>query len=305
VIRKVALTHALRVLRNGDAAGSVAILTSASGGGVDDWTDEAPFLVTLARKVASMYGGAGGGAYGGGGGTTYGGSGGAKKGTTKHKPRKVGDKFWRAAVQGVLIPACVAGGEAHEEVLRLLLLVASSLDDAALCELVEQTLSVTKKSRKLFKKRTKHAGYEHEPPTGARGVVGRGGSFASRGSYGSQTFSNLHKKSFGSVGSLNSMGERQLDLRQLGHAGLSDNGTGADTDGYGTARDGQGGGVDGVRATYQLLAQRCASRLTPATAPRLHEYLARRDRKESKRNTHNDLDDVSGDFRTDSPALTG
>ena len=182
MIRKVALTHALRVLRNGDAAGSVAILTSASGGGVDDWTDEAPFLVTLARKVASMYGGAGGGAYGGGGGTTYGGSGGAKKVTTKHKPRKVGDKFWRAAVQGVLIPACVAGGEAHEEVLRLLLLVASSLDDAALCELVEQTLSVTKKSRKLFKKRTKHAGYEHEPPTGARGDSRlRGGRRGARG----------------------------------------------------------------------------------------------------------------------------
>ena len=61
-----------------------------------------------------------------------------------------------------------------------------------------------------------------------------------------------------------------------------------------------------MRATYQLLAQRCASRLTPETVPRLHEYLARRDRKESKRNAKDgEGDDVSGDFRTFSPVLTG
>ena len=50
--------------------------------------------------------------------------------------------------------------------------------------------------------------------------------------------------------------------------------SGADTDGGLNAR----GGVDGVRATYQLLAQREAGRLTEATAPRLHEYLARREK---------------------------
>ena len=65
-----------------------------------------------------------------------------------------------------------------------------------------------------------------------------------------------------------------------------------------------------MRATYQLLAQREGSRLTAARAPRLYEYLARRDRKDGRRGpggTARDAegDDKNGEFRTFSPALTG
>jgi negative elongation factor B len=57
VIRKVALTHALRRLRAGDARGARPILAAAAAGGVPDPADEAPFAVTLARRLASLYGG--------------------------------------------------------------------------------------------------------------------------------------------------------------------------------------------------------------------------------------------------------
>jgi negative elongation factor B len=70
-----------------------------------------------------------------------------------------------------------------------------------------------------------------------------------------------------------------------------------------------------VRATYQLLAQREAARLTPETAPRLHEYLSRREKKDGRRENRalskadggadGDEREPSGDFRTFSPALTG
>lgn len=291
VIRKVALTHALRRLRKNDATGAKEILTAAAFGGVPDFAEEDPFAVTLARRVSAMYTGGAGGASS------------QKKGTDTQKRRSVGDSFWHAAVKGVLIPACVGGVEAHEEVLRLLLSVSGLLSDELLCSLIEMTLTTTRKSRKLFKKRVKHVGYEHEPPTSGRGVVGGRSIGASK----LKSFSNLGNNS--RLGSSASLGGSHTDLRggHISDKNLTSFGNiASDTDGNASVKGAPQGGVDGVRATYQLLAQRCASRLTPETVPRLHEYLARRDRKESKRNAKDgEGDDVSGDFRTFSPALTG
>ena len=46
---------------------------------------------------------------------------------------------------------------------------------------------------------------------------------------------------------------------------------------------GGGAGADGVMATYKLLVSKEAARLTEDKAPKLHEYLARRDRKDMKK----------------------
>lgn len=368
VIRKVALTHALRRLRAGDARGARPILAAAAAGGVPDPADEAPFAVTLARRLASLYGGS---RLTGVAGealnpkrpaslssqlasrksasslmraanetnaaarlaseaddskTPIAVSASVRNALKKMNPNGV---FWRVAVEGVLLPMCVAGVEAHEETLRLILAAAPALSAKKLAGVVERTLSTTRKSRKknAHKKREKKPpGYEHEPPTGARGVVGglRGSSLRDRDSvFGNRlSLPRLGSATFGSAAA-----ERKESTSVSAFVGVSGaasaaksagfvSDAGADTDGVGSGRDsGNHGITDGVRATYQLLAQREAARLTPETAPRLHEYLARREKKDGRRENRasskadggadGDEREPSGDFRTFSPALTG
>jgi negative elongation factor B len=368
VIRKVALTHALRRLRAGDARGARPILAAAAAGGVPDPADEAPFAVTLARRLASLYGGS---RLTGPAGealnpkrpaslssqlasrksasslmraanetnaaarlaseaddskTPIAVSASVRNALKKMNPNGV---FWRVAVEGVLLPMCVAGVEAHEETLRLILAAAPALSAKKLAGVVERTLSTTRKSRKknAHKKREKKPpGYEHEPPTGARGVVGglRGSSSRDReSSFGNRlSLPRLGSATFGSAAA-----ERKESTSVSAFVGVSGaasaaksagfvSDAGADTDGVGSGRDsGNHGITDGVRATYQLLAQREAARLTPETAPRLHEYLARREKKDGRRENRasskadggadGDEREPSGDFRTFSPALTG
>ena len=349
VIRKVALTHALRRARAGDARGARPILAAAAAGGAPDPADEAPFAVSLARRLGALYGASrehpakGLGANASAtrsvasavSGVAVSGrlapaSGArevssAKRARAPSAPRPLAARFrgpwnpngafWRIAVEGVLLPMCVAGVEAHEETLRLILAAAPALDAEALASLVERTLHATRKSRKAHKKVKKTPEYEHEPPTGSRGVVA-----GVRGQLGSG------KRSFGSFGSTGGL-DRDARVGAAATAAPATTATaasaslasragrasdaGADTDGVasGFSRPAAGGG-DGVRATYQLLAQREGSRLTAARAPRLYEYLARRDRKDGRRGpggTARDAegDDKNGEFRTFSPALTG
>ena len=61
--------------------------------------------------------------------------------------------------------------------------------------------------------------------------------------------------------------------------GYTSGGTDAGSDGA----PGNNSGADGVQATYQLLVRRESARLTEAAAPKLHEYLARKDRRDMKR----------------------
>ena len=350
VIRKVALTHALRRLRAGDARGARPILAAAAAGGVPDPADEAPFAVTLARRLASLYGGSRltgvaallprrGSA-------SLSASLASRKSassltltraakddsnddsktptTTERVPLNPNGSFWRVAVEGVLLPMCVAGVEAHEETLRLILAAAPALSAPKLAGVVERTLQTTRKSRKknAHKKREKKPpGYEHEPPTGARGVVAglRGSSLSRESAFGNR-LSRGGSATFGSAAALAVKESTSVSAR-VGASGAAASATaksagfvsdaGADTDGVGSGREGNYGG-DGVRATYQLLAQREAARLTPESAPRLHEYLARREKKDGRRGlaskdggADGDEREPSGDFRTFSPALTG
>ena len=218
---------------------------------------------------------------------------------------------------------CVSSLEAHEETLRLILAAAPTLDAQALASLVERTLVVTRKSRKAHKKTArKPPGYEHEPPTGARGVVAglRGGHGSGRRSFGSfgSSFGALARDapSAPSAPSRMSKGAASATASAPGAGHVSD--AGADTDGVGSGFSREAGsarGADGVRATYQLLAQREGARLTAASAPRLREYLARRDREDGRRgggfaepvarDAYGDEPFSSGEFRTFSPALTG
>ena len=351
VIRKVALTHALRRVRAGDTRGARPILAAAAAGGVPDPADEAPFAVTLARRLCYLYGAS----HPSGKGPKGPGAKAASVGDGSRRPTSLASRplgaslarptepstrdpnatrqarhserrfplnpngaFWRVAVENVLVPMCVAGVEAHEETLRLILAAAPALEAGALASLVERTLHVTRKSRKLHKKQVKKPpGYEHEPPTGARGVASslRGG-FGSRRSFGSfGSNSALHESSRLGAVSGTAAGASLAFRHSAGH--VSD--AGADTDGVGSPTGGSLGslgGADGggVRAAYQLLAQREGARLDAASAPRLHEYLARRDRRDPRRRgaqgghvrENGDGDqEPSGEFRTFSPALTG
>jgi negative elongation factor B len=278
-----------------------------------DPVDDAPFAATLARRLAGAVeggGGARGGARGGGGDRgrlgASGASGGARSARVLRgqKSPRPGSRLWRAAVDGVLLPACAGATETHEEVLRLILAAAGSMSDDALATLVEGTLHVTRKSRKQRKQRRKPVAYEHEPlPASVTGrvVAGRlGGGTTRRGSgiglAGAARFDSTGSLTgvggafeagtrLDSSGSLAAFGNNASSFPAAGGRGgsVGDFGgyasgdvarSGADTDGGLNAR----GGVDGVRATYQLLAQREAGRLTEATAPRLHEYLARREK---------------------------
>jgi negative elongation factor B len=349
VIRKVALTHALRRARAGDTRGARPILAAAAAGGAPDPADEAPFAVTLARRLCYLYGASHsfGKAPKGPGAKAASVGDGSRRPTSlasrplgaslarptepsardpnatrqaahhseRRFPLNPNGAFWRVAVEGVLVPMCVAGVEAHEETLRLILAAAPALEAGALASVVERTLHVTRKSRKLHKKQVKKPpGYEHEPPTGARGVASslRGGlgSRRSFGSFGSA--SALHESSrLGNVSGTSAGGASLAFRTSAGH--VSD--AGADTDGVGSPTGGSLGGADGggVRAAYQLLAQREGARLDAASAPRLHEYLARRDRRDPRRRgaqggptrENGDGDEPSGEFRTFSPALTG
>ena len=358
VIRKVALTHALRRARAGDARGALPVLEAAAAGGVPDPADEAPFAVTLARRLGALYGtpAKGPGANGANGanapaarlvasaplassvsaarglaphvtaardGANARGADARARGASGSGPWNPRGAFWRVAVEGVLLPMCVSSLEAHEETLRLILAAAPTLDAQALASLVERTLVVTRKSRKAHKKTArKPPGYEHEPPTGARGVVAglRGGHGSGRRSFGSfgSSFGALARDapSAPSAPSRMSKGAASATASAPGAGHVSD--AGADTDGVGSGFSREAGsarGADGVRATYQLLAQREGARLTAASAPRLREYLARRDREDGRRgggfaepvarDAYGDEPFSSGEFRTFSPALTG
>jgi negative elongation factor B len=158
--------------------------------------------------------------------------------------------------------------ETHEEVLRLILAVTDrpTMTDDALAGLVEATVHATRKSRRTHKRRAKQIVYEYEPPQPLqRGVVaGRlglglglgGGAFHGGGG---------------------------ADTGWYASAGVGGGTSAADSDTDRAGSPGFGGGVDGVRATYQLLAQRASGRLTEERAPKLHEYLARRDRRDMRR----------------------
>lgn len=237
VIRKVALTYALRRLHAGDVHGARPVLEAAAEGGFPAAAEEAAFAVTLARRLASMLAGSD-----------------ARRGAAPGTP------LWRAAVDGLLLPACVAGAEPHEETLRLILAAAGGMTDESLATLVEATLHVTRKSRKTHRRRGKPVAFEHEPPAATRGVVaGRRGGLG----LGNALVSSGDLAGYASGG---------------GASGYGSGGAGTETDGSRGA-----GGADGVRATYQLLAQKEGARLTEAAAPKLHEYLARKDRRDMKR----------------------
>ena len=244
VIRKVALTYALRRLHAGDVHGARSVLEAAAEGGFPAAAEEAAFAVTLARRLASML-----------------------AGSDARKAAAPGTPLWRAAVDGLLLPACVAGAEPHEETLRLILAAAGEMTDESLATLVEATLHVTRKSRRTHRRRGKPVVFEHEPPPATRGVVAgrRGGSGLANALVGS-----------GDLAGYASGG---------GASGYGSGGAGTETDGSRGA-----GGVDGVRATYQLLAQKEGARLTEAAAPKLHEYLARKDRRDMKRSGKGDED---------------
>ena len=244
VIRKVALTYALRRLHAGDVHGARPVLEAAAEGGFPAAAEEAAFAVTLARRLASML-----------------------AGSDARKAAAPGTPLWRAAVDGLLLPACVAGAEPHEETLRLILAAAGEMTDESLATLVEATLHVTRKSRRTHRRRGKPVVFEHEPPPATRGVVAgrRGGSGLANALVGS-----------GDLAGYASGG---------GASGYGSGGAGTETDGSRGA-----GGVDGVRATYQLLAQKEGARLTEAAAPKLHEYLARKDRRDMKRSGKGDED---------------
>ena len=156
-------------------------------------------------------------------------------GSDARKAAAPGTPLWRAAVDGLLLPACVAGAEPHEETLRLILAAAGEMTDESLATLVEATLHVTRKSRRTHRRRGKPVVFEHEPPPATRGVVAgrRGGSGLANALVGS-----------GDLAGYASGG---------GASGYGSGGAGTETDGSRGA-----GGVDGVRATYQLLAQRRA-----------------------------------------------
>ena len=170
---------------------------------------------------------------------------------------------------------------------------AGGMEDEALASLVEATLHVTRKSRKHHKRRAKAIVYEYEPLQGTRGVVaGRRGTGLLRGHS-----SGVFAGGAGSSGDL--AGYASAGYASGGGAGYGSGGTGDDTDRGG---GGSGAGADGVMATYKLLMSKEASRLTEATAPKLHEYLARRERKEMKRSCRGGEDEVGDeDARPFSP----
>ena len=137
-------------LREGDVAGANPILAAAASGGLPDSClgDEQPFAVTLARRLAAMNSGMG-----------------------AVDAAAPGGALWRNAVDGCLLRCCVAGLEVHEEVLRLILAASARMTSDDLRVLVEATLHVTRKSRKVNKRRAKPIVYEYEPIV-AKGVVG-------------------------------------------------------------------------------------------------------------------------------------
>ena len=163
VARKIALTHALRRLREGDVAGAKPILAAAAAGGLPDARvgDEQPFAVTLARRLAAMNSGMG-----------------------AVEAAAPGGALWRNAVDGCLLRCCVAGLEVHEETLRLVLAASARMTGEDLCSIVESTLHVTRKSRKVNKRRAKPIVYEYEPIKPVKGVIagrrGLGGGWRRR-----------------------------------------------------------------------------------------------------------------------------
>ena len=250
VARKIALTHALRRLREGDVAGANPILASAAAGGLPDSCvgDEQPFAVTLARRLAAMNSGMG-----------------------AVEAAAPGGALWRNAVDGCLLRCCVAGLEVHEETLRLALAASARMTSEDLCVLVEATLHVTRKSRKVNKRRAKPIVYEYEPVKPVKGVIaGRRGLSGLGGGF------RLGPGLGGSSGDLGGY----ASASSVGLGGYTSGGTDAGSDGVGGI---SGGGADGVQATYQLLVRRESARLTEAAAPKLHEYLARKDRRDMRR----------------------
>jgi negative elongation factor B len=146
------------------------------------------------------------------------------------------------------------------------------MTDDVLAGLVETTLHATRKSRRTHKRRAKQIVYEYEPPQPLqRGVVagrlglGLGGGLLHGGGAGGA----FHGGSGTDTG--------------YASAGVGGGTSAADSDTDRPGSPGFGGGVDGVRATYQLLAQQASGRLTEERAPKLHEYLARRDRRDMRR----------------------
>ena len=176
------------------------------------------------------------------------------------------------------------GLEVHEEVLRLILAASARMTSDDLRVLVEATLHVTRKSRKVNKRRAKPIVYEYEPIV-AKGVVGgrRGPSGSLMRSLGPGSSGDLS-----SYASASSMGGTH-------GGGYTSGGTDAGSDGTG---GGGAQGADGVKATYQLLVRREAARLTEAAAPKLHEYLARKDRRDMRRSGRavGDEDDAERPF---------
>ena len=250
VARKIALTHALRRLREGDVAGAKPILAAAAAGGLPDARvgDEQPFAVTLARRLAAMNSGMG-----------------------AVEAAAPGGALWRNAVDGCLLRCCVAGLEVHEETLRLVLAASARMTSEDLCAVVEATLHVTRKSRKVNKRRAKPIVYEYEPIKPVKGVIaGRRGLSGLGGGF------RLGPGLGGSSGDLGGY----ASASSVGLGGYTSGGTDAGSDGVGGI---SGGGADGVQATYQLLVRRESARLTEAAAPKLHEYLARKDRRDMRR----------------------
>jgi len=253
LMRKVALTYALRRLHHGDVRAARPVLRAIANGGASDASvlDEAAAAVTLARRLAAL-----------------------NSGVRAVAAAAPGTSCWKHAVDGFLLRACVASMETHEEVLRLILAVTDrpTMTDDVLAGLVETTLHATRKSRRTHKRRAKQIVYEYEPLQPLqRGVVagrlglGLGGGLLHGGGAGGA----FHGGSGTDTG--------------YASAGVGGGTSAADSDTDRPGSPGFGGGVDGVRATYQLLAQQASGRLTEERAPKLHEYLARRDRRDMRR----------------------
>lgn len=171
----------------------------------------APFAFTLARRMASLLA------------------------EGKVTPSSA---LWRVGIEGVLLRLVDSETEAHEEILRLLLAAAPSLDPGTLGRYLDTTLANSRRSRKAHKNR-----YEEDgglPPLGYGPESGWGG---------------------GGDGGMYSLTTGDLYGDWFTHEGWREGAEGA-----------KGRGADGVRGTYALFLGK-QPELNDEMAPELFAYL--------------------------------
>lgn len=158
---------------------------------------------------------------------------------------QITNPIWSLAVEGILVRLVDADTKVHEEVLRLLLLAASStaqqLDVKDVSRLLTSTLANSQRSREAYANR--NAELAALPPfPWSRDGLGGGGGLAGGGGEGSD----------------DDMGEEREGYPLYGRRGLPQ------------ATEERGG--DGVRGTYALFTERVPG-FTPELAPEVFAYL--------------------------------